>query len=73
MKACKIISPLIDTRGVTIHLVHKMRQNTDTWFSRKRQYFNTIFKTFSMTKYVFYLQKVNNAVVLRNILTNLGL
>ncbi len=40
------ISPLINTRGMTIHLAHEMRQNTDTWFTRTRQYFNTIFKKF---------------------------
>ncbi len=51
------ISPLINTRGVTIHLAHKMRQNTDTWFTRTRQYFNTIFKKFSMTKYLSFNYK----------------
>ncbi len=27
------LSPLIDTRGVTMYLGHEMRQNTDTWFT----------------------------------------
>ncbi len=51
------ISLLIDTRGVTIHLAHEMRQNTDTWFTRTRQYFNTIFKKFSVTKYLSFNYK----------------
>ncbi len=47
------ISLLINTRGVTKHL----RQNTDTWFTRMRQYFNTIFKKFSTTKYLSFNYK----------------
>ncbi len=45
---------LVDARGVTINLAHEMRQNTETWFTRTREYFNTIFKKFSIAKtYVF--------------------
>ncbi len=54
---------IIDTRGVTIQLDHEMRQNTDTWFTRTRQYFNTIFKKFSMTYLSFNHKKQNNVVV----------
>ncbi len=58
------MSYITDTRGVTIHLDHEMRQNTDAWFIRKRQFFNAIFKKFSMTKYLsFNYKKYNNTVV----------
>ncbi len=39
----ELYHPLINTRGVTIHLAHEMRQNTDTWFTRTRQMSNLIF------------------------------
>ncbi len=55
----KVIT-FMDTRGVTIHLAeskYEMRQNPDTWFTRTRQYLNTIFKTFSMTKYLSFNHK----------------
>ncbi len=29
----ELYHPLIDTRGVTMHLAHEIRQNTDTWFT----------------------------------------
>ncbi len=39
---------LVDARGVTINLAHEMRLNTETWFTRMREYFKEIFncKTF---------------------------
>ncbi len=53
------ISPFIlpHTRGVTIHLAHEMRQNTDTWFTRKRQYFNNIFRNFQWQNICFLITK----------------
>ncbi len=51
----------MDTRGVTIHLAREMRQNIDTKFTRTRQYFNTIFKKFSMTKYLSFNHKYQDA------------
>ncbi len=55
---------LIDSRGVTINLAHEMRKNTDTWFTRTRQYFNTVFKKFSITKNVSFNHKMQkNEVV----------
>ncbi len=30
---------LVDARGVTINLAHEMRLNTETWFTRMREYF----------------------------------
>ncbi len=34
---------LVDARGVTINLAHEMRLNTETWFTRMREYFNILF------------------------------
>ncbi len=53
---------LVDVRGVTINLAHEMRQNTDTWFTRTREYFNTIFKKCSIVKHLSFKSQ-NNAVV----------
>ncbi len=52
---CKMMSyiSLIDTRGVTMHLAHEMRQNTDAWFT----IFNTISNKFSMTEYLSFNHK----------------
>ncbi len=47
---------LVDARGVTINLAHEMRQNTETWFTRMREYFNTI-KKFSIAKHWSFNQK----------------
>ncbi len=35
---------LVDARGVIINLAHEMRLNTETWFTRMREYFNSIAK-----------------------------
>ncbi len=59
---------LVDARGMT-NLAHEMRQNTETWFTRMREYLNTIFKKFSI--YICLLKSQNNAVVFWNVLTNL--
>ncbi len=48
---------LVDARGVTINLAHEMRQNTETWFTRTREYFNTIFKKFSIAKHMSFNPK----------------
>ncbi len=65
----------LSTLGVvTIQLAHEMRQNTDTWFTRTRQYFNTIFMlNFQWQNICLLITKCKKAVVFWNILTNLGL
>ncbi len=47
---------LVDARGV-INLAHEMRQNTETCFTRKREYFNTLFKKLSITKHLSFNHK----------------
>lgn len=48
---------LVDARGVTINLAHEMRQNTETQFTRMREYVNTIFKKFSIAKHLSFNHK----------------
>ncbi len=49
---------LVYARGVTINLAHEMRLNTETWFTRMREYFNTIFKKFSIAKHLSFNHKM---------------
>ncbi len=49
---------LVDARGVTINLAHEMRLNTETWFTRIREYFNNIFKKFSIAKHLSFIHKM---------------
>ncbi len=56
---------LVDARGVTINLSHEIE------ITRMREYFNTIFKKFSIAKHLSFKSQ-KNAVVFLNVLTNLG-
>ncbi len=48
---------LVDATGMTINLAHEMRQNTETWFTRISEYFNTIFKKCSIAKHLSFNHK----------------
>ncbi len=60
---------LVYARGVTINLAHEMRLNTETWFTRMREYFNTILRNFRLQNICLLITKCS---CILNMLTNLG-